>query len=583
MKTVYHYKKTDSRTSKNPQVMSARRNEIQLQMKKIISLFCISMLLISCSDILDENNKGGTTNDEFYQTATGYETLITASYATLRNIYGDTPWLELAGTDIYQKTRQNDHLSLYEYTSLYPSDEYVADFYSACYKAIQTVNTALFYNDTPTDLDESSRKTYQAEMRFLRAFYHFLLVEQFGGVAIHDEMTLSPETDIPRNTLTECYDFIISEIEDCLSDLEQSTVGRVNQDVANHYLAKIYLTRAWDLGNNEDFTKAKTYAQKVMDSRGGITLSYRELWSPDNENNSEILFAIQYDAKSIASTTSGNTQQALFSPYLGGSETNQKLTLTQLTPAWSMHMWYAENDARYNDSFMLTGYENYFDYYTEDTTTLNVRAYYPRIWGRDYTDEELEQWKTTHNTISTFVCYPFIENEEAYRANFQSDFWTPPLKKFDSPASADYSTTSNSASVRDLVLARLAETYFLYAEACIGLNDFSTAASYVQKVLDRPGNAKSGTLSNAMNGATTPQEALEGYLIESGKEFVGEYNGRWPELRRTGMLKYMLEKYNYDIKQLGTFNMDTYQLRPIPEDAITLNDGLTEEDQNPGY
>lgn len=144
---------------------------------------------------------------------------------------------------------------------------------------------------------------------------------------------------------------------------------------------------------------------------------------------------------------------------------------------------------------------------------------------------------------------------------------------------------ATSGSVRDIVLARLGETYYLYAEACIGLNDFVTAAAYVRKVIDRPGNALSGTLPNALEGATTREEALHGYLIESGKEFIGEYNGRWPELRRTRMLKFMLEHYNYDIQHLGvTLNFDNkYNLRPIPEEAISLNDGLSEKDQNPGY
>jgi hypothetical protein len=60
-----------------------------------------------------------------------------------------------------------------------------------------------------------------------------------------------------------------------------------------------------------------------------------------------------------------------------------------------------------------------------------------------------------------------------YRADFQKDFYTPTIKKFDSPASRAYGSVSNSASVRDLVLARLAETYYLYAEACIGLDDYA--------------------------------------------------------------------------------------------------------------
>jgi starch-binding outer membrane protein, SusD/RagB family len=564
-------------------------------MKKIISILLILLTAASCKKFLDEDNKGGITNDKFYSTVAGYQTLMTASYATLRTTYGandysgnygSCPWLLLAGTDLYQKTRQNDHLSLYEYASLYPSDTYVKEFYFNCYKAIQTINMGLYYNSYPTTLDDATRNQYKAELRFLRAFYHFLLVEQFGGVAIDDEATLlEPRLNIPRKSLSESYDFIISEIEGCIGDLSKSTVGRVNQDVANHYLAKIYLSRGWDLGDAADFTTAKDYAQKVFDSRGGITLTYQNLWDPTKENNTEVLFAVQYNTTSIPSTSSGNTQQALFGPYMGGAETTQKIMLTQLVPSWNLHMWYPENDARYDVTFMLTAYEKYFDYYSvSDKSTLKVRAFFPRVWGRDYTTAELNAWKATHTTVTTnFKFYPFIEDETRYRANFQLDFYTPTVKKFDSPASSTYSIVGSSASVRDIVLARLAETYFLYAEACIGLNDYTTAATYVQKVLDRPGNAKTGTLSNTIASASTKQEALQRYLIESGKEFVGEYNGRWPELRRTGMLEYMLKLYNYDIKQQVNLDFNTYKLRPIPEDAITLNGSMSESDQNPGY
>jgi starch-binding outer membrane protein, SusD/RagB family len=564
-------------------------------MKKIVSILLILIVAASCKKFLVEDNKGGITNDKFYSTVAGYQTLMTASYATLRTTYGSNdlsggylscPWVLLAGTDLYQKTRQNDHLSLYEYSSLYPSDIYVKEFYFNCYKAIQTINMGLYYNSYPSALADATRAQYKAELRFLRAFYHFLLVEQFGGVAIDDEATLlEPRMNIPRKSLSESYDFIISEIEDCIGDLSANATARINQDVANHYLAKIYLTRGWDLGDNNDFVTAKAYAQKVFNTRGAITLTYQNLWDPTKENNPEVLFAIQYGANSISSTSSGNTQQALFGQYMGGAETTQKIMLTQLIPSWNLHMWYPENDARYDVTFMLTVYEKYFDYYSvADKSTLKVRAFHPRVWGRDYTTAELNTWKTTHTTIGTnFKFYPFIENEARYRANFQLDFYTPTIKKFDSPASSTYSIVVSSASVRDIVLARLAETYFLYAEACIGLNDFATAATYVQKVLDRPGNAKTGTLANTIASASSRQDALEKYLIESGKEFAGEYNGRWPELRRTGMLEYMLKKYNYDIKQQVNLDFNTYKLRPIPEDAIILNEGLSESDQNPGY
>ncbi|KAA6336046.1 RagB/SusD family nutrient uptake outer membrane protein [termite gut metagenome] len=561
-------------------------------MRKINSIVLLLLVIASgCSDFLKEDNKGGITNEELYSTDVGYQTLVTASYAAMRDIYGTTPWVIVGGTDLYQISKPNDHLAFYRY-EMYPSNTDVSDFYANCYKSIQTVNMALYYNNLP-NIDDALKKQYKSELQFLRAFYHFLLLEQFGGIAINDEVTLSVKNNFPRKSLADSYDFIIKEMKESLDGLKANAISRVNPDVVNHYLAKVYLTRAWDLGNSEDFVTAKQYAQKVINSRGEITLGYEDLWSPDNENNSEILFAVQYDRNSVANLSSmGNTQQALFCPSLGNAAIKQKHTFDQLVVGWNVLKWYDENDKRYNASFMEILYEEYFDYYdVADKSKLKVRAYYPRLWGSDYTQTDLDAWLADRDTVPgvRFICYPFPENDEPkYSANKQSDLYSIPLKKFDSPKTRTESVSSTEASVRDIVLARLGETYFLYAEACIGLNDFTSAKESVQKVLDRPENAKSGTISNALSVVSNQQEALHAYLKESGKEFIGEYNGRWAELRRTKMLKFMLETYNYDIKQQKlqgiTFDFDNmYNLRPIPEDAITLNEALSFENQNAGY
>ncbi|HSN60851.1 MAG TPA: hypothetical protein VLR49_07950, partial [Ferruginibacter sp.] len=58
---------------------------------------------IGCSDFLEEDNKGGIGNEDFYSTVSGYNTLKTATYAQLRELYKGTPILELDGTDLYLK------------------------------------------------------------------------------------------------------------------------------------------------------------------------------------------------------------------------------------------------------------------------------------------------------------------------------------------------------------------------------------------------------------------------------------------------------------------------------------------------
>jgi hypothetical protein len=143
-----------------------------------------------------------------------------------------------------------------------------------------------------------------------------------------------------------------------------------------------------------------------------------------------------------------------------------------------------------------------------------------------------------------------------------------------------------SQSYRDIVLATLSETMLLYAEACIGRQEYGEAQTYINKVLTRPGNAKDGvTLLSCTLPTTSQQDALEVYLKESGKELLGQYCGRWPELRRTKMLKTMCYKYNWDF-QTGNFGADPIGnklYRPIPQNAIDLNEGISDAEQNPGY
>lgn len=566
-------------------------------MKKSTFIYIGLLLLFaaSCSkSYLDEDNKGGITNDEFYKTVDGYKTLITASYAALRDIYGNTPEHDLAGTDIYMEGR--DPGVLYRYQNLFANNGTIKTLYERVYTAIQYVNAGLYYNDKPASLSDQQRKEYKAELQFLRAFYHFILIEQFGGVVINNEYTRSPRISIPRSSLADSYQFVITEMEEALGNATATvTAGRVNKDVINHYLAKVYLSRGWDLNSDADFNKAKTYADAVISKKGGITIPYANLWGQSNENNAEFLFTVQYSLTSIKDVkTGGNSQSSLFTVYGGSGGAGMKRSVDAFVPAHHIHRSFQLNDNRYKYDFMWSTSKDYFTFYgaTGDKKVLN---YYPVITDPNKTTTTaadtalwIQEAGGAANLATGFIPFPIWANRAKYNAQVwgSTDRRLPAFKKFDSPENAVNSTLEYNASVRDIVLARLAETYFLKAEACIALNQLSEARTLVQTVIDRPGNKvdpAGDNITNALNGVTDKAVALEAYLLETGKEMLGEYNGRWPLLRRTKMLKYMLEKYNADFERNKIVWENKYNYRPIPEDAIILNEALTNADQNPGY
>jgi hypothetical protein len=565
---------------------------------------------IGCSDFLEEDNKGGIGNKDFYSTVSGYNTLKTATYAQLRELYKGTPILELDGTDLYLKGYGvNSNYADYNFEA---NASAVMDLYRRCYTGIQYANAGLHFINLPP-LTEADKIVTTAELRFLRAFYHFLLLEQMGGIVINAEYTDAVRLSMPRSNLQDSYKFIISEMEAALPNLKtaaQAVAGQVNQDVAKHYLAKVYLTRGWDLKANADFTTAICYVDQVITTKGGITQTFANVWDPTKENNQEFIFSVQFSNATGAignAQNDGNSQYSLFASYSGGSTGTtilRKQTAQGYLPVHAVYMNFTPNDNRLQTTIMPFLLNNYHNYYTQSAWAAEqVRMYFPRLYTENvtFTQADYDAWKAQLTAkglkaASNIYMFPITNNQAHYLSQVygqiqgvtNKDERLPVVRKFDDLQNAAGTTQSRTASMRDVVLARLAETYFMKAEAQIALGLYTDAANTVQIVINRPGNktdAAGADLPNRLVGKTDKKTALEAYLIEAGLEQFGEFNGRWQLLRRTGMLRYMLAKYNTDYagKTEVQIAAERYNLRPIPEDAITLNDALTDADQNPGF
>ena len=88
-----------------------------------------------------------------------------------------------------------------------------------------------------------NKAEYIAEGRLLRAFYYYLLMDQFGGVPI---VTTTEVALRPRNTRREVFDFIESELIAARDSGLQATWpagdnGRVTKGVADAILANMYI------------------------------------------------------------------------------------------------------------------------------------------------------------------------------------------------------------------------------------------------------------------------------------------------------------------------------------------------------
>ncbi|MEL7599751.1 MAG: RagB/SusD family nutrient uptake outer membrane protein [Proteiniphilum sp.] len=584
-------------------------------MKKIylVSILFIAMF-IRCTDFLDQDNRSNVPSDDFYKTQAGFESLTNSAYASLRSIYNMQPLIFSAGTDLYGDGKSQGVVMNY-YKSLLPSESNVLNFYTRCYQGIQLANSVIYYGDITEE--SAVRAQYIDEARFIRAFYYFQLVQQFGAIPLTKEMYTGAVMNFERTGIKEVYEFIISEFvllagnESHLKDRDASGVSRANKRAAAFFASKAYLTRAYLNGQGyesleenialaTDFQSAITYALQAIDGENP-SLSIDNAFGIDNEENNEIFWSVQFSAVSMENPSSdGSYQQSQFGSYLGGSEYQLNKSIDgNLSPALNLFQKYSKGDGRLEQTFMLELHgtyaptfqqskNGYFNYYTAPTTTP-IWVYYAPHWA---TDADIAAWKADdpHGIkANAIISKTLASGGEApntgdgstatWEARRHMDFGVPCIKKFD-----DYTSVSNrssTCSTHDVVVSRLGEAYLIAAEAYIGAGKTTEASQMINKLRSRPGTIKNGFLTQMTVSATDMD--IDFILDERAREMAGEYV-RWTDLKRTHKLVEYVTQYNEDgVSESDMKGADgNYKfLRPIPQDAIDKNQ--TKVEQNPGY
>ena len=113
-------------------------------------------------------------------------------------------------------------LQLGQYTSRsrITSEMKWGDYYSLIRKAnifINGIDVVPFKSTYVNALGSKERlnKTLKAEARFIRAWFYFQMIERYGGVPIVGDKVfdLNDDMNLPRNTFSECVDYIVSELD----------------------------------------------------------------------------------------------------------------------------------------------------------------------------------------------------------------------------------------------------------------------------------------------------------------------------------------------------------------------------------
>lgn len=153
------------------------------------------------------------------------------------------------GLDQFWNDRWND-FSRFRLTA---ENTILADMYYKCYQGIHACNKVL---DVIEDIDMSEEKyrQYTGEMYFLRGFYHFMLVLNFGGCPVITEVFESPGQayQLTRPAEAETYAQAEADFREAANRLPQKKdyagldIGRATRGAALGMLGKAFLQqRKW--------------------------------------------------------------------------------------------------------------------------------------------------------------------------------------------------------------------------------------------------------------------------------------------------------------------------------------------------
>lgn len=271
-------------------------------MKKIIySLAVLAGLTLStsCNDFLTEDVRGQENLDTYFSTPEEVETYVGGCYFQIAKgggwwqIYNTWLMSDMTTDDLWDgNTTQDDgyqdvtHFMPTGYTS-----GILQNFWGARYQGITTCNLGL-EKIPDVNMDENLKKRRLAEVRFLRAFFYFDLVRNFGGVPL---MTRYADTGagVERSTQEECYQFIEDELKLAIPDLPERSqlsaaeLGRVTKGAALGILGKAQLYQA-------KWSEAKATLKTIIDSGEYRLLeNFGDVWSVKYNNSDESLFEVQ--------------------------------------------------------------------------------------------------------------------------------------------------------------------------------------------------------------------------------------------------------------------------------------------------
>jgi hypothetical protein len=398
-------------------------------------------------------------------------------------------------------------------------------------------------------MDPNLKSRMMGEAHFLRAIFYFNLENYWGDVPlILNPPNLEAQGKLPRTPREKVVKQILKDLGEADSLLpanyEASNIGRATKGAALALKAKVLLFEASPLfnpkGDKERWKKAADAAKKVMDMapQAGYALypNYRNLFLPQYENNSGVIFDVQFIYNSSAHE--GNSFDLIDRQY------NTNAPLQGLVDAYEM-----KNGLPIDSS--NSGYDPKRPYANRD----------PRFYATIVYPGDKYMGKTVTDDRFAITGYG-LEKYSVYTAA------KPP---------ANLANLGKGQSGTNYIVLRYAGTLLMYAEA---ENEYAgpNASVYnaINKVRKRAGmpDIPQGLSQDEMRKAIHHERRIE---------FAGEgfyYNDirRWKIANK--VMNAPIKNWKNKVIEDRSFDPSRDYWWPIPQHQIDLNPNLK---QNPNY
>ena len=312
---------------------------------QILIAACAASVLTSCSDFLDEHVPQGTLSDEQVKTPENAEAMVVSAYAiftTAEDINSSfSMWnFDVRSDDAYKGgsgTSDGDVFHQLEVQQgVLTTNWNINDMWVRLYKSLSRVNSAIaLLNETGDDY--AMKQQRQAEMKFLRAYGHFLLKRLYKNIpfVVNENLTYDEYNELSNRAYSndEGWQLIIDDLMEAYSTLPQTQEdkGRPTKAAAAAFLAKVYLYKAYhqdDANSNQvtsinqaDLEKVIEFTNPSLYAGYGLEEDLHNNFRPEEqyENGKESLWAIQYSRNDGSTYGNLNWSYGLIPPNIPGA------------------------------------------------------------------------------------------------------------------------------------------------------------------------------------------------------------------------------------------------------------------------